>query len=117
METVMKTVLITLALALGTTVAASPASAEPAALARVAVSTAGLDLTTDKGLRALDLRILHAASEACGTRRPPIRAAGSHMKTAATRRAPQSSPSATACSRPPVTAAWWRLRSSAEFRR
>lgn len=60
----MKTLLITLALALGTSVAASPASAEPA---RVAVSTAGLDLTTDKGVRALDLRILHAASAACGT--------------------------------------------------
>jgi UrcA family protein len=70
METVMKTVLITLALALGTVAAAGPASAEPAALARVAVSTAGLDLTTDKGLRALDLRILHAASEACGTPSP-----------------------------------------------
>lgn len=63
----MKTLLITLALALGTGVAASPASAESAATARVAVSTAGLDLNTAKGVRALDLRILHAASAACGT--------------------------------------------------
>jgi UrcA family protein len=62
----MKTVLITLALALGTPVA-SPVSAETT---RIAVSTAGLDLATDKGVRALDLRILHAASEACGMPSP-----------------------------------------------
>ena len=34
---------------------------------RVVVSTAGLDLTTAKGLKTLDLRIIHAASSLCGT--------------------------------------------------
>lgn len=62
----MKTLLITLAVALGTTVA-TPSSAEPVAASRVTVSTTGLDLSTERGVRALDLRILHAASAACGT--------------------------------------------------
>ena len=35
--------------------------------ARAVISTAGLDLSTEAGVRALDLRILHAASEVCGT--------------------------------------------------
>ncbi|MBA2919121.1 UrcA family protein [Sphingomonas sp. MAH-20] len=45
---------------------ASPSIAQPAD-GRVAVSTAGLDLATPAGVRALDLRILHAASAVCGT--------------------------------------------------
>lgn len=45
---------------------ASPSIAQPAA-DRIAVSTAGLDLSTPAGVRALDLRILHAASALCGT--------------------------------------------------
>jgi len=66
----MNTSLLTLALALGIALA-GPASAEPTAQARItSVSTAGLDLTTDEGLRALDLRILHAASALCGTPSP-----------------------------------------------
>ena len=48
---------------------ASPVSAQPAST-RAAVSTAGLDLTTPDGVRALDLRILHAASALCGTPSP-----------------------------------------------
>jgi UrcA family protein len=45
---------------------ASPLSAQPVS-ARAAVGTAGLDLGTAAGVRALDLRILHAASALCGT--------------------------------------------------
>jgi UrcA family protein len=45
---------------------AGPLSAQPADT-RATVSTAGLDLATADGLRALDLRILHAASALCGT--------------------------------------------------
>ena len=48
---------------------ASPVSAQPVN-ARAAVSTAGLDLGTADGVRALDLRILHAASALCGTPSP-----------------------------------------------
>lgn len=48
---------------------ASPVSAQPLN-ARAAVSTAGLDLGTSAGQRALDLRILHAASDLCGTPSP-----------------------------------------------
>ncbi|MFD1610763.1 UrcA family protein [Sphingomonas tabacisoli] len=48
---------------------ASPAHAQPVA-AQTAVSTAGLDLGTARGVRALDLRILHAASALCGTPSP-----------------------------------------------
>jgi UrcA family protein len=60
METVMKTLLITVAIAASTLVlGGSPASAQPVA---AAVSTAGLDLSTEAGLRKLDLRILHAAA-------------------------------------------------------
>lgn len=46
---------------------ASPSYAQPAAAARTAVSTARLDLGTAEGVRALDRRILHAASALCGT--------------------------------------------------
>ena len=45
---------------------ASPLAAQPLS-ARATVSTAGLDLGTAAGVRALDLRILHAASALCGT--------------------------------------------------
>lgn len=63
----MKTLLLAASFAvLGFT---SPVSAEPAP-ARAAVSTAGLDLTTEAGRHALDLRILHAASALCGTPSP-----------------------------------------------
>lgn len=59
----MKTLFLIAAAALGVS---APASAQPAP-ARLAVSTAGLDLGTAEGARALDLRILHAASALCGT--------------------------------------------------
>ena len=49
---------------------ASPSYAQPAADARTVVSTAGLDLGTAEGVRALDRRILHAASALCGTPSP-----------------------------------------------
>jgi UrcA family protein len=48
---------------------ASPAIAQPTS-SRTVVSTAGLDLGTAKGVRALDLRVLHAASALCGTPSP-----------------------------------------------
>ena len=48
---------------------ANPVSAQPVN-GRTAVSTAGLDLSTAEGQRALDLRILHAASALCGTPSP-----------------------------------------------
>lgn len=48
---------------------ASPVFAQPAGT-QVAVSMAGLDLTTVDGVRALDRRILHAASALCGTPSP-----------------------------------------------
>jgi UrcA family protein len=48
---------------------ANPVSAQPVS-GRMAVSTAGLDLATPDGVRALDLRILHAASALCGTPSP-----------------------------------------------
>ena len=38
-----------------------------AASRSISVSTADLDLRTERGARLLDLRILHAASELCGT--------------------------------------------------
>lgn len=47
----------------------SPSSAEPVT-ARLSISTAGLDLATPAGQRALDRRILHAASALCGTPSP-----------------------------------------------
>ena len=47
----------------------SPVSAQPAS-GRAAVSTAGIDLGSPDGVRALDLRILHAASALCGTPSP-----------------------------------------------
>ena len=58
-----------LSLSLAALSVASPAFAEPAA-PRIAVSTAGLDLTTDAGARTLELRILHAATALCGTPSP-----------------------------------------------
>jgi UrcA family protein len=57
------------ALAASTLALAAPASAEPVR-SRLSVSTAGLDLNTAQGVRALDLRILHAASALCGTPSP-----------------------------------------------
>jgi UrcA family protein len=48
---------------------ARPVAAQPAAGSLV-VSTAGLDLATVRGQRALDLRILHAVSALCGTPSP-----------------------------------------------
>ena len=65
----MKSFLITVALAASTLAFAPPASAETAQT-RLAVSTAGLDLATERGIRTLDLRILHAASALCGTPSP-----------------------------------------------
>lgn len=59
----MKTLLITVA-ALVAAVPSAPLLAEQPG--RAVVSTAGLDLATEAGVRALDLRILHAASAACG---------------------------------------------------
>ncbi|NNM77372.1 UrcA family protein [Sphingomonas sp. ID1715] len=64
----MKTLLITLAFA-AAFVPANPAAAQPATRT-AAVSVAGLDLTTDQGRRALDLRIVHAAADLCGTPSP-----------------------------------------------
>lgn len=63
----MKSILITVALAASTLAFGSSVSAEPVQLA---VSTAGLDLSTERGVRTLDLRILHAASALCGTPSP-----------------------------------------------
>ncbi len=65
----MKSILVTIALTAATLAVAPPVAAEPMP-ARLVVSTAGLDLTTDRGVRTLDLRILHAASELCGTPSP-----------------------------------------------
>jgi UrcA family protein len=65
----MKTVLISTLLAVSAaSLIGSPASAETLRTrTALAVSTAGLDLSTERGVRTLDLRILHAASELCGT--------------------------------------------------
>lgn len=57
----MKTLIATMFLSVAAT--AAPAQS-------IAVSSAGLDLSTQAGVRALDLRILHAASEVCGIRTP-----------------------------------------------
>jgi UrcA family protein len=65
----MKSILITVALAASTLAFRSPASAEPVQ-GQLAVSTAGLDLSTERGVRMLDLRILHAATALCGTPSP-----------------------------------------------
>lgn len=60
---------IIVAFALLAVAATGSVSAQP--LTRTAtVSTAGLDLATAKGRRALDLRVLHTASELCGTPSP-----------------------------------------------
>lgn len=61
----MKSLLITVALGLAFA-ASSPAFAQPA-VRTAAVSMAGLDLTTAKGQRTLELRLLHTASQLCGT--------------------------------------------------
>lgn len=68
----MKSILFTTLLAVSAaTFTGSPASAEPLRSARtLAVNTAGLDLSTEAGVRSLDLRILHAASALCGTPSP-----------------------------------------------
>jgi UrcA family protein len=63
----MKTLLITVAL-VATFAGTNPAAAEPARTA--VVSTAGLDLSTAAGQRRLELRLLHAASDVCGTPSP-----------------------------------------------
>ena len=65
----MKTLLITLALATAFA-SANPASAQTPLSRTAAVSTAGLDLSTDRGQRALELRIVHASGELCGTPSP-----------------------------------------------
>ena len=62
----MKTLLIAAAFIALPLAFGSPASAEPVRAATT-VSTAGLDLTTSEGVRSLDLRIAHAASDLCGT--------------------------------------------------
>lgn len=63
----MKTLLTLLAVS-AATLTGSPAQAEPARTPRtLAVNTAGLDLSSERGVRILDLRILHAASALCGT--------------------------------------------------
>ena len=59
-------ILLPLMLPLAALGLATPVSAQPVNV-RAAASTAGLDLVSPAGLRALDLRILHAASQACGT--------------------------------------------------
>lgn len=61
----MKSLSITLALGLAFA-GTSHAAAQPATRS-AAVSTAGLDLATAKGQRTLELRLLHTASELCGT--------------------------------------------------
>ena len=68
----MSAIRIIIASALITTAAikAVPAIAEPASTPDVNVSivhTADLDLTTEAGRRALDVRLSHAAREVCGT--------------------------------------------------
>lgn len=63
----MKSILITAVLAASTLAFAPQASAQPV---RHTIKTADLDLSTARGLRTLDLRILHAASALCGTPSP-----------------------------------------------
>ena len=65
----MKSLILIAAFAVPTLMFANPVSAEPVP-ARLTVSTAGLDLSTAKGVRSLDLRILHAASALCGVPSP-----------------------------------------------
>jgi UrcA family protein len=65
----MKTLLITLAIATAF-VPANPAAAQAPVSRTAAVSTTGLDLSTDRGQRALELRIVHASGELCGTPSP-----------------------------------------------
>ena len=61
----MKSFLITFAL-IAAFAGTSPAAARPASRSTT-VSTAGLDLATAGGQRRLELRLLHAASDLCGT--------------------------------------------------
>jgi UrcA family protein len=68
----MSAIRIIIASALLTTAAikAAPALAEPAAGPEVNVSivqSADLDLSTDAGRKSLDRRLVHAASDVCGT--------------------------------------------------
>ncbi len=63
----MKTLL--LAAVAAASLSATPAIAQPGPT-RIVISPAGLDLTTAEGRAALDLRILHAARDACGTPSP-----------------------------------------------
>lgn len=66
LETViMKSMLITAAL-VAAFAGSAPAAAQPASRTST-VSTAGLDLATTRGQRLLELRLLHAASDLCGT--------------------------------------------------
>lgn len=53
---------------LAAVVAAAPAIAEPAGLAaqQARVSTAGIDLRSEAGVKSLELRIVRAATELCG---------------------------------------------------
>jgi UrcA family protein len=65
----MKTLLITFAFA-AAFVSANPAAAQAPVNRSAAVSTAGLDLSTERGQRALALRIVHASGELCGAPSP-----------------------------------------------
>ena len=53
-----------------TSAAAFAQTAAPAGETRIVISPAGLDLTTAEGRAALDLRVVHAARNACGTPSP-----------------------------------------------
>ena len=64
----MKSLLITFAFAAFVT--ANPTFAQAPVSRTAAVSTAGLDLSTERGQRSLELRILHASSDLCGTPSP-----------------------------------------------
>jgi len=68
----MKTILFAAVAAASLSAAPAFAQTQPApdAATRITVSPAGLDLATAEGRAALDLRVLHAASTACGTPSP-----------------------------------------------
>ncbi|HYD13680.1 MAG TPA: UrcA family protein [Allosphingosinicella sp.] len=57
---------LVLAAVAAASLSAAPAIAQPGPT-RIVISPAGLDLATAEGRAALDLRILHAARDACGT--------------------------------------------------
>jgi len=67
MKTLAPVTLVAALIAAG--LAAAPTHAQPAA-PRIVISHADLDLTTERGRAALDLRVLHAARTACGTPSP-----------------------------------------------